>query len=283
MNSKPTYQELEHQIDELRKELEILRNTKAISKNDVREFSNEYTLALEKNIKGNQTFMQMDETLTTIKNLNKEFAGIDQNIFDEIFDALPLCISLINTKLEYIYVNASYANSFNLQKKELIGKRVEEILNSAEFEQAYDNIKKVFEGQTITYENNPKFINGIRKIRQTTYTPYCKKNRIEGIIIYSSDISEIRKTEQALINSDEKFKLLIKNSNDIIVLVNKKGEQYYISDVAEKLTGYTNEELLGSIEDVIYPDDLEIVKQHWNRVLSDKNKPDCIQYRHKHK
>ena len=36
---------------------------------------------------------------------------------------------------------------------------------------------------------------------------------------------------------DEKLRLIIKNSNDIFVLVNEKGEQFFISDVAKKLIG----------------------------------------------
>lgn len=90
-------------------------------------------------------------------------------------------------------------------------------------------------------------------------------------------------TKQFVEESEEKLRLLIKNSNDIFVLVNEKGEQFFISDVAKDLTGYNIEELLGSINDVVYPDDIEIVQQHWKRVLADKNIPDTVQYRHKHK
>ena len=101
---------------------------------------------------------------------------------------------------------------------------------------------------------------------------------------------ELMTTNEALVEakrkveeSEERLKLLIKNSNDILVLVNEKGEQFFISDAAKNLSGYSVEELLGSVEDVIYPDDLDIVKQHWERVLSNKDVADCIQYRHKHK
>jgi len=90
-------------------------------------------------------------------------------------------------------------------------------------------------------------------------------------------------TKQFVEESEEKLRLLIKNSNDIFVLVNEKGEQFFISDIAKDLTGYNIEELLGSINDVVYPDDIEIVQQHWKRVLADKNIPDTVQYRHKHK
>ena len=81
----------------------------------------------------------------------------------------------------------------------------------------------------------------------------------------------------------ETLQLIIKNSNDIFVLVNDKGEQYFISEAAKRLTGYTVKELMGKIKNVIYPDDLDIVQQHWERVLANKSKADTIQYRHKHK
>jgi PAS domain S-box-containing protein len=83
--------------------------------------------------------------------------------------------------------------------------------------------------------------------------------------------------------NEERLRLLIKNSNDIFVMVNDNGEQFFISDAAKNLTGYEVEELFGSIENVIYPEDQDIVKQHWERVLSNKDSADSIQYRHKHK
>ncbi len=83
--------------------------------------------------------------------------------------------------------------------------------------------------------------------------------------------------------SKEKLRLLIKNSNDIIVLVNEKGEQFFVSNAAKALTGYEIEELLGPVKDVIYHEDIEIVQEHWKRVIANKNATDSIQYRHKHK
>ena len=90
-------------------------------------------------------------------------------------------------------------------------------------------------------------------------------------------------TKKLVEGSEEKLRLMIKNSNDIFVLVNEKGEQFFISDAAIKLTGYTIEELTGMVDDVIYPEDREIVQHHIKRVMTDKSASNCIQYRHKHK
>jgi len=95
--------------------------------------------------------------------------------------------------------------------------------------------------------------------------------------------AELIETKRKVEESEEKLRLLIKNSNDILVLVNEKGEQVFISDVAQELTGYTVDELLGSIDEVIFPEDVSIVRQHWNRVIERKDVADVVQYRHKHK
>lgn len=107
---------------------------------------------------------------------------------------------------------------------------------------------------------------------------------------YRAINEELKVTNEALVEtkgqvekSEERLNLLIKNSNDILVLANQQGEQFFVSEAAQKLTGYTIDELLGPVENVIFPDDLEIVRQHWLRVLSDKEAADVVQYRHKHK
>jgi PAS domain S-box-containing protein len=82
--------------------------------------------------------------------------------------------------------------------------------------------------------------------------------------------------------SEEKFRLIISNSNDIYVLINAQGEQFFISQAAARLTGYTVEELKVPISEVIHPDDWIIVEQLWQDVLRSKSKV-VAQYRHKHK
>jgi PAS domain S-box-containing protein len=206
-----------------------------------------------------------------------------ENLLAQITNNIPVSISLLNRELEYEFVNDSYAKTFNWQKDEMIGKTAKDVLADYTFNNAIPNLLKTLDGKTVTFENSLQTVDDQQQILQTTYIPYYFHDGIQGILVSSVDITERKKLEQAIAASEEKLRLIIKNSNDIIVLVNDKGEQFFISDVAQKNTGYTVEELFGQIENVIYPDDLEIVYQHWNRVMSDVSKPDTIQYRHKHK
>lgn len=81
---------------------------------------------------------------------------------------------------------------------------------------------------------------------------------------------------------EEKFRMMIKNSNDTFVLINKSGEQFFISDAAVRDTGFSIDELKGPIQSVIYPDDWPIISNAWTNVV-EKSEIVRVQYRHKHK
>lgn len=90
-------------------------------------------------------------------------------------------------------------------------------------------------------------------------------------------------TENALKKSQERFELLIKNSADIFVELAKDGTQTYISPVVEYYTGHTPEELQRPFSEVIHPDDLEEVLEHWEEVLAQPGQSHRHEYRHIHK
>jgi PAS domain S-box-containing protein len=91
--------------------------------------------------------------------------------------------------------------------------------------------------------------------------------------------------QQLLAEKAEKraLELMIKNSNDTFVLLNEKGEQFYISDAATRDTGYEIADLLGPFNKVILPEDQEKVLLAWEKALQNKNETIRVQYRHIHK
>jgi PAS domain S-box-containing protein len=72
---------------------------------------------------------------------------------------------------------------------------------------------------------------------------------IQGKIEYISgvlfDITEIKQAEKVLKESEEKYRLLMDNASDAIVLADIDGKVLEVNQKAEKLLGYGKEELLG--------------------------------------
>ncbi|MCD4650363.1 MAG: PAS domain S-box protein, partial [Candidatus Cloacimonetes bacterium] len=82
---------------------------------------------------------------------------------------------------------------------------------------------------------------------------------IEGFL---SDISNRKRAEEALLDSERKYRYLVENINDVIYSINSEGIITYISPHFETLSGYTPEEAIGRhLEDFIYADDVFEMRQ----------------------
>lgn len=75
------------------------------------------------------------------------------------------------------------------------------------------------------------------------------------------DITERKKTEQTLKESEERFRLITENTLDLIAQHTPEGNYTYISPSVEMILGYRSEELLGKNPyDLFHPDDQERIR-----------------------
>ncbi len=83
-----------------------------------------------------------------------------------------------------------------------------------------------------------------------------------GAVVVMHDITERKQIENALRRSEEKYRELIENANDIFYTLDLSGGFTSLNKAGERITGYTREEALRmSIVDVIRPEDGERVRQ----------------------
>ncbi|MFP4025355.1 MAG: ATP-binding protein [Thiohalospira sp.] len=84
--------------------------------------------------------------------------------------------------------------------------------------------------------------------------------------------------------NDETFKHLIRNSFDMIVLLDKNGKQHYVSESCEKILGFKPEELIDIpvIEKMVHPADQEKARLGLQEIINNTG-IGGTQYRHRHK
>jgi len=100
--------------------------------------------------------------------------------------------------------------------------------------------------------------------RIVTLTGNIRHFVIKGIIIDDEnavgvgvDVTAQKEAEQALLNSEQKFRLLAEHSEDIITVNLPNGTLQYVSPSVQKVLGYHQQEVEGNnVIDYVHPDDL---------------------------
>ncbi|MFO7370343.1 MAG: PAS domain S-box protein [Bacteroidales bacterium] len=277
MNSKPTYDDLLKEIEQLKQRLE-----------EQQKLKNEQELSLA-----------------------KEKAEKSERLFRRLIENAPWGMhfyKLENDSLIFTGANRTADKLLHVDNSQFIGKTIEEAfppLVQTEIPLRYREAAEkgyLWKTEQIAYDDNK--ISGAFEVvafqtsrgnmvaafnditgRKQHEEQLKKKNeeyqQLNNELIKTN--SELVYAKQCIEKSEERFQLILRNSNDTFVLVNKNGEQFYISDVAERDTGFTIDELKGPIQNVIFPPDLDIVLQAWEKILNTKNGVVRVQYRHKHK
>ncbi|MHC4264698.1 MAG: PAS domain S-box protein [Planctomycetota bacterium] len=96
------------------------------------------------------------------------------------------------------------------------------------------------------------------------------------------DITKRKKAEEALRNSEEKFRSYIDNAPDGVMVVNREGRFIEANKAACQITGYPKEELLNlSVPDILAPESQQAGKDHFNKVINTGYASDEMLYKTK--
>ncbi len=104
---------------------------------------------------------------------------------------------------------------------------------------------------------------------------YPEQGYAEGVM---RDISDQRLVEETLRESEEKYRCIVENSSDLIMLTAPDGNIIYLSPQCRQILGYEPEEIIGTATWVVHPDDTPMVKEACKSGLEGKSGA-CLEYR----
>ena len=124
-----------------------------------------------------------------------------------------------------------------------------------------DVFHKVLNRESSHYEVRVKKKDGGIFVLSVNTAPILKAGKIVGTVSFGSDVTEYSKAEEALRESEKRFRDIAENSLEWIWEVDSKGKYIYTSPVVEKVLGYTPEEILKKhFYELFHPEDREELK-----------------------
>ncbi|MGB6607270.1 MAG: PAS domain S-box protein [Atribacterota bacterium] len=193
--------------------------------------------------------------ISKLKNIEKILLKSQQE-FSSLFNSSPEALIYIDDKSNILNINAQFTKLFGYTLKEIKGRNIDNgIIHSQ---------KRIYEGENLTKKALKGFVNyeTIRKRKDgsefpvfISSAPVKINNKLKGIITLYQDITERKKAEEELRQSEEKFAGIFKNIPDAAFYQNTKGTILDINPRFTKVFGYTKEDILGkNIDEIgLYP------------------------------
>ncbi|MBY9010046.1 MAG: PAS domain S-box protein [Candidatus Lokiarchaeota archaeon] len=195
---------------------------------------------------------RVEEKTKKLKESERQYRLISENANDILI--------MVNETYETEYVNEqALKNLLGYSKEEVIGHSGLEFIHPDDIKTALLSVKKGIEkGQGVT-EIRYRHKEGYYVWMEATGKTFTEEmGELKGIVVLR-DITKRRSIELELKNSEEKYRLISENANDILLLTNEKYEIEYVNSQAlQKLLGYSEKEVIGRFGlDFIHPDDVE--------------------------
>jgi PAS domain S-box-containing protein len=89
----------------------------------------------------------------------------------------------------------------------------------------------------------------------------------KNIRIYSIDITDRKKAEKITQESEEKYRRIVENTTNVIMVTQPDGSISYLSPASATILGYSSEELIGTNPNIFHPDDAQKVHDALARAL----------------
>jgi PAS domain S-box-containing protein len=195
--------------------------------------------------------MAEDSIKTSEKNLRK-----NQILLESTLES-PKGISIYSIGRNFEYLSFNSQHSLNIKTMYgidiALGMKLQDCMtNKEELDEVVTVLNKVFLGESITIIRNFEANNSFWEFKTS---PINQNNEIIGATIISTNITEKLKIEEALIKSEEKYRNIFENIQDMVFQTDSNGLFLNISPSTKDVTGYTPEELIGKPTNVLQTDE----------------------------
>lgn len=181
-----------------------------------------------------------------LEHREKWFRNLLVNAIDSVF--------ISDAQLNITYATSSVITMLGYEPEELIGRPAFEFIHPEDVDTAMVAFGELFQQKPDTHSIDMRVL---RKDGTWLWVEAMGKNKfddplIDGMIVYLNDINVRKKAEEELIHSEKKYKSVVENSYNGIIISNYPGKILSVNSSLCQMFGYTEEEFLSkSVQDFL--------------------------------
>ncbi len=164
----------------------------------------------------------------------------------------PVLIAHLDRNLRYLFVNEPYAALFQRKPDEIVGKNAEDILGPKGFQQVAKFMQEALQGRSVEYEVTLEGSVPGRRSMHARYAPqFGPDGVVTGFIAAIVDVTARKEMEGVR----RRLAAIVEYSDDAIIGATIEGVVTSWNRGAERLFGYTAEEVLSRSITILFPPD----------------------------
>lgn len=215
---------------------------------------------------------------TLFIDITKEKANLEE--LEAFFSVNLDLLCIADVEGNFIKTNNAWKDILGYSTEELNKRKFLDFVHPDDIQSTLDAMSQL--------ANQEKVLNFINRYqcKDGSYRYIEWRSHPKGNLIYAAarDITEHKEVIEALRNSEEKYKILVENADDIIYTLTADGVFKYVSPVWTKLLGHISSEVEGkSFALFVHPDDIQICFAFLKKVLETKSNQGGVEYRVLHK
>ncbi|MFQ5820755.1 MAG: PAS domain-containing protein [Candidatus Heimdallarchaeota archaeon] len=190
-----------------------------------------------------------------------------------ILDSITEAIIITDTRYTIVSYNRAVTKLFGIVEEDILGRDLFTILRIS-MEAALQKLATtVIESRSsCTLDHMYEISTKEKRYLETEIHPLIEDEKVTGLIWVIDDITKRKQAEEALQESETRYRLLIENVTDNIWTMDLNLQYTYVSPTVTRLRGYSvGEAMSQTLEDILTPTSLEVAKKAFAEEMAREN------------